>query len=129
MLAGAAVPAEVAIDRYMAQGDHAGVLRMGGLDGIAMLAEFGFLYLQYYLMMLVAQRASPICASISSSICKSCRRVSSTAPVVPLVTRLTTDVDVINEMFAAGALTILMDVATLLGIIAIMPRSIGASPS
>jgi ABC-type multidrug transport system fused ATPase/permease subunit len=41
-------------------------------------------------------------------------------PVGRLVTRLTTDVDVINEMFAAGALTILMDVATLLGIIAIM---------
>ena len=41
-------------------------------------------------------------------------------PVGRLVTRLTTDVDVINEMFAAGALTILMDVVTLLGIVAIM---------
>jgi ABC-type multidrug transport system fused ATPase/permease subunit len=41
-------------------------------------------------------------------------------PVGRLVTRLTTDVDVINEMFAAGGLTILMDVVTLLGIVGIM---------
>jgi ABC-type multidrug transport system fused ATPase/permease subunit len=41
-------------------------------------------------------------------------------PVGRLVTRMTTDVDVINEMFAAGVMTILMDVVTLLGIVAIM---------
>jgi len=33
---------------------------------------------------------------------------------------MTTDVDVINEMFAAGAMTLLMDAVTLLGIAAIM---------
>ena len=47
---------KIAIDRYMAQGDRGGLLRIGVLYGVAMLAEFGFLYLQYYLMMLVAQK-------------------------------------------------------------------------
>ncbi len=66
-----------------------------------------------------AAAASPPCASTSSRICSSCRRAFfDRNPVGRLVTRLTTDVDVINEMFAAGALTILMDVATLLGIVA-----------
>ncbi len=41
-------------------------------------------------------------------------------PVGRLVTRMTTDADVINEMFAAGALTIAMDGLTLLGIVAIL---------
>ena len=41
-------------------------------------------------------------------------------PVGRLVTRMTSDVDVINEMFAAGAMTILMDVFTLLGIVSIL---------
>jgi ATP-binding cassette subfamily B protein len=41
-------------------------------------------------------------------------------PVGRLVTRLTSDVDVINEMFAAGGLTILMDAVTLCGIVAIL---------
>ena len=112
---------KVAIDRYMAQGDRAGVLRMGGLYGIAMLAEFGFLYLQYYLMMLVAQKSlADLRLDLVEHLQELPARFFDRNPVGRLVTRLTTDVDVINEMFAAGALTILMDVATLLGIIAIM---------
>ena len=41
-------------------------------------------------------------------------------PIGRLVTRLTSDVDVLNEMFAAGAMTIFMDVLTMTGIIVIM---------
>src|SRR5262245_14092102 len=41
-------------------------------------------------------------------------------PVGRLVTRLTTDVDAINEAFSAGTLTIFMDVLTLSGIVVIM---------
>jgi ATP-binding cassette subfamily B protein len=112
---------KVAIDQYIAQGDRAGLLRTGALYGVAMLAEFGFLYLQYYLMMLVAQRGL---ADLRLDLVKHLQhlpaRFFDRNPVGRLVTRLTTDVDVINEMFAAGALTILMDVATLLGIVAIM---------
>jgi len=112
---------KIAIDRYMAQGDRAGLLRTGVLYGLAMLAEFGFLYLQYYLMMLVAQRSlADLRFDLVEHLQELPARFFDRNPVGRLVTRLTTDVDVINEMFAAGALTILMDLATLLGIVAIM---------
>ncbi|MBX3026053.1 ABC transporter ATP-binding protein [bacterium] len=112
---------KIAIDHAIAEADRAGLLRIGALYGLAMVAEFGLLYLQYYLMMLVAQRSL---AALRVDLVSHLQTLPTTFfdrnPVGRLVTRLTTDVDVINEMFAAGALTILMDVATLLGIVAIM---------
>jgi ABC-type multidrug transport system fused ATPase/permease subunit len=85
-----------------------------------MVGEFAFLYLQYYLTMLVAQSSLADCAS-------TCRRTCSAAGALlrpqsgrPAGDPAHHDVDVINEMFAAGALTILMDVVTLLGIVGIM---------
>lgn len=112
---------KVAIDRCIAQGDRVGVLRVAALYGLAMLAEFGLLYLQYVLMMVVAQKSlADLRLDLVEHIQHLPARFFDRNPVGRLVTRLTTDVDVINEMFAAGALTILMDVATLLGIIAIM---------
>ncbi|MGH7950031.1 MAG: ABC transporter ATP-binding protein, partial [Candidatus Binataceae bacterium] len=41
-------------------------------------------------------------------------------PVGRLVSRMTTDIDAISEMFGAGSLTIFIDVLTLFGIVAIM---------
>ena len=41
-------------------------------------------------------------------------------PTGRLVSRMTTDIDAINEMFSAGSLTMLIDVLTMLGIVAIM---------
>jgi ATP-binding cassette subfamily B protein len=112
---------KVSIDRYMAQGDRAGLLHIAVLYGLAMLAEFGFLYLQYYLMMVVAQKSlADLRFDLVAHLQQLPARFFDRNPVGRLVTRLTTDVDVINEMFAAGALTILMDLATLLGIVAIM---------
>jgi ATP-binding cassette subfamily B protein len=112
---------KVAIDTYIAQGDRTGLLRIGALYGLAMMVEFGFLYLQYTLMMLVAQHTlAALRLDLVAHLQQLPARFFDRNPVGRLVTRLTTDVDVINEMFAAGALTILMDVATLLGIVGIM---------
>ena len=112
---------KIAIDRFIAQGDRSGLVGIAGLYGLAMLAEFGFLYLQYYLMMLVAQRSlAALRIDLVAHLQELPAQFFDRNPVGRLVTRLTTDVDVINEMFAAGALTILMDVATLLGIVSIM---------
>ena len=41
-------------------------------------------------------------------------------PVGRLVSRMTTDIDAINEMFSAGSLTIFIDAMTLTGIVTIM---------
>src|SRR5262249_5092946 len=41
-------------------------------------------------------------------------------PIGRLVSRMTTDIDAINEMFGAGSLTMFMDLMTMSGIVAIM---------
>src|SRR5258708_26822436 len=41
-------------------------------------------------------------------------------PVGRLVSRMTTDIDAINDMFASGALTVFVDVMTMTGIVVIM---------
>ena len=112
---------KIAIDRSIANADRAGLLRVALLYGLAMVGEFAFVYLQYVLMMVVAQRSlADLRLALVEHLQELPARFFDRNPVGRLVTRLTTDVDVINEMFAAGALTILMDVVTLLGIVGIM---------
>jgi ATP-binding cassette subfamily B multidrug efflux pump len=112
---------KVTIDRYIARHNTAGVATMGTLYAAAMLGELLFLYLQYYLTMLVAQKSL---ADLRIDVFAHVQRLDAAFfdrnPVGRLVTRMTTDIDVINEMFAAGAMTLLMDIVTLLGIVGIM---------
>jgi len=112
---------KITIDRYVVRGDASGIPMMGLLYALAVLGEFTFFYLQYYFTMLVAQKSI---ADLRVDIFAHVQRLEAAYfdrnPVGRLVTRMTTDIDVINEMFAAGAITILMDAATLLGIAAIM---------
>ncbi len=112
---------KVAIDRYVAARNVQGLGLIGLLYTAAMVGEFAAIYAQYYLTMLVAQNSL---ADLRGDLFTHVQQLEAAFfdrnPVGRLVTRLTTDVDVINEMFAAGALTILMDVVTLLGIVGIM---------
>jgi ATP-binding cassette, subfamily B, multidrug efflux pump len=112
---------KLAIDEYMARGNARGVAMIGGLYAAALVGEFVFLYLQYTLTMTVAQLSlADLRVKLFAHVQRLSTRFFDRNPVGRLVTRLTTDVDVINEMFAAGGLTILMDVVTLLGIVVIM---------
>ncbi|HVM94734.1 MAG TPA: ABC transporter transmembrane domain-containing protein, partial [Candidatus Acidoferrales bacterium] len=112
---------KLTIDRFVSTKQSAGLGWMGLLFGAAVLGELFFLYLQYYLTMVVAQKSlADLRVEIFDHVQTLDARFFDKNPVGRLVTRMTTDVDVINEMFAAGAMTILMDVVTLLGIIAIM---------
>ncbi len=112
---------KIAIDRYVAARDAGGLSRTAACYALAMVGEFSVLYLQYYLTMVVAQKSlADLRRDLVSRVQRLPAEFFDRNPVGRLVTRLTTDVDVINEMFAAGALTVLMDVVTLLGIVAIM---------
>jgi ATP-binding cassette subfamily B protein len=112
---------KIAIDDYIAVGDTAGLLRISALYALSLIGEFAFVYLQYYLTMLVAQRSlAALRVDLVAHMQKLPARFFDRNPVGRLVTRLTTDVDVINEMFAAGGLTMLMDAVMLLGIVAIL---------
>jgi ATP-binding cassette subfamily B protein len=112
---------KLAVDRYIAQSDASGLAFAGMLYAGALIGEFVFFYWQYYATMTVAQKSL---ADLRRDLFAHLQALPSSFfernPVGRLVTRLTTDVDAINEAFTAGTLTIFMDVLTLLGIIVIM---------
>jgi ATP-binding cassette subfamily B protein len=112
---------KVAVDRYIAHNDSHGLTVAGLLYAGALIGEFLFFYGQYYATMMVAQKSL---ADLRRDLFAHLQNLPASFfernPVGRLVTRLTTDVDAINEAFTAGTLTIFMDVLTLLGIVVIM---------
>ncbi len=112
---------KLAIDDYIAVGVTDGLGLWASAFALAIVGEFVCLYWQHYFTMLVAQEAL---ADMRVEVFDKVQRMESAYfdrnPIGRLVTRMTTDVDVINEMFAAGALTVVMDFITLGGIVAIM---------
>jgi len=112
---------KIAIDRYVEHGDAAGLTRVAGFFLLAVILEFVAVYYQYYLTMVVAQKSlADLRVALFAHLERLPQRYFDRNPVGRLVTRLTTDVDVLSEMFASGAMTIFMDALTLLGIVAIM---------
>jgi len=112
---------KLAVDNYIAHYDAAGLTRAGLLFIAALLGEFIFFYLQYQATMTVAQHSlSDLRVELFTHLQELPASFFDRNPVGRLVTRLTTDVDAINEAFTAGTLTIFMDVLTLVGIIVIM---------
>lgn len=112
---------KLAIDRHVAVGDPRGMTQIGIIYIAAILGECVFFYAQYYLTMLVAQRTlADLRVKVFAHVQSLPMSYFDRNPIGRLVTRLTSDVDVLNEMFAAGAMTIFMDVLTMAGIVVIM---------
>ncbi len=112
---------KIGIDRYVERRDAAG-LRALGLVYLAMVAgEFAAYYGQQYLTMVLAQRSlADLRVALFARVQRFPMRFFDRNPVGRVVSRLTTDVDVLQEMFAAGAMTIVLDVLGLVGIVAVM---------
>lgn len=112
---------KIAIDRYIAGEDLAGLAASAWIYAAVFTIELVCIYFQYVLTMRVAQKSlADLRQAIFDHIQKLDTAFFERHPIGSLVTRMTSDVDVISEMFAAGAMTILMDIVTLLGIVAIM---------
>ena len=109
---------KLGIDGYIGEGDAEGLTRIGLFFAAALLGEFIFFYIQFQATMLVAQHSL---ADLRRDLFAHLQELPSSFfernPVGRLVTRLTTDVDAINEAFSAGTLTIFMDILTLGGIV------------
>jgi ATP-binding cassette subfamily B protein len=126
---------KVAIDRYLAKipGSHSPFdrwLSSQPLTGIAQIAfvyvslialSFFFEFLQTYFMQWTGQK---VMFDLRSQIFRHLQRMHigffDKNPVGRLVTRVTTDVDALNEMFTAGVVSIFEDVFVLAGILLIM---------
>jgi ATP-binding cassette subfamily B multidrug efflux pump len=112
---------KLAVDRYIVNNDLHGLAVAGLLFVGALIGEFVFFYWQYYSTMTVAQKSlADLRRELFAHLQELPASFFERNPIGRLVTRLTTDVDAINEAFTAGTLTIFMDVLTLIGIVVIM---------
>jgi len=112
---------KLGIDRYIEQGDESGLRRLGIVFAVAIVGEFATYYWQQYLTMVVAQRSlADLRVAAFSRVQRFPMHFFDKNPVGRIVSRLTTDVDVLQEMFAAGAMTIVLDVLGLVGIVVFM---------
>jgi ATP-binding cassette subfamily B protein len=128
---------KIAIDKYLARSGDAhsvlgkylspspltGIAEIGALYMGLVASTFLFEFLQTYYMQWTGQK---VMYDLRSQIFRHLQHMHigfyDKNPVGRLVTRVTTDVDAVNEMFTAGVVSIFEDVFVLAGIIAIMLR-------
>ena len=112
---------KVGIERYIAPGDASGLRFLGGVFVGVIVGKLVASYWQQYLTMQVAQRAlADLRVTVFARLQRFPMAFFDRNPVGRVVSRLTTDVDVLQEMFAAGAMTIALDGLRLLGIVGFM---------
>jgi ATP-binding cassette subfamily B protein len=109
---------KVAIDRYIGNGDLPGLSIVSGLYILTIGAAFAFSYGQTWVMNLMGQR---IMFDLRVQIFTHLQRLDvaffDRNPVGRLMTRVTTDVDALNELFTAGVISVFGDLFTLIGIV------------
>jgi len=109
------------LDAYLSPDAFAGLTQVALLYLAVLLAGFVFGYAETYLMQYTGQR---VMFDLRTEVFGHLQRLDiqfyDRTPVGRLVTRVTTDVDVLNELFAAGIVAIFGDVLTLVFIAAAM---------
>ena len=112
---------KIAIDRNIAGGDLAGLDRIAVLFLLVILGSFLFEYTQTYITQTIGQR---IMFDMRMQIYEHLQRLDlrfyDRNPVGRLMTRVTTDVDVLNDLFTSGVITVFGDVFLLAGIMITM---------
>src|SRR5262249_2236178 len=112
---------KIGIDRVVAPGDMAGLPRLALWFVAAIAGEFLAFYGQQYLTMVVAQRSlADLRGAVFERLQRFPMRFFDRNPVGKVVSRVTTDVDVLSEMFAARAMTLALARLKLLGVVAFM---------
>jgi ATP-binding cassette subfamily B protein len=112
---------KLVIDRYIPAGDLAGVARIG-LAFLAVLAgSFALEFVQTWLMQMTGQRIMfDMRMQIYGHLQRLSLRYYDRNPVGRLMTRVTSDVDVLNDLFSSGVVAVFGDVFTLAGIMVVL---------
>ncbi len=112
---------KLAIDRYIPAGDYAGLARMAAMYLAVLVSSFVCEFTQMWTLQMMGQR---IMFDIRMQIYRHLQRLDlrfyDRNPVGRLMTRVTSDVDVLNDMFTAGVVSIFGDVFTLMGIMVVL---------
>ncbi|HEY2918653.1 MAG TPA: ABC transporter ATP-binding protein, partial [Candidatus Binatia bacterium] len=112
---------KIGIDQYIAGKDLWGLQNVMLLFLGALIGETIIIFAHYYLSMVVAQRClADLRVAIFSHVQKLPMSYFDRNPVGRLVTRMTTDVDVLQEMFSSGVVTLVADFTMVVWIVAIM---------
>ena len=112
---------KIVIDRYIPARDLPGVDRVALLYLLILVAAFGLDFSQTWLLQLTGQR---IMLDMRMQLYEHLQRLDlrfyDRNPVGRLMTRVTTDVDAINDLFTSGVVSVFGDVFTLAGIMIVM---------
>src|SRR4051812_10224051 len=108
---------KVAIDQYITPGRLDGLGPLAILYAVVLVAEFALRYEQTFLLNQTGQRAMhDLRVELFAHIQRLSLRFFDRNPVGALMTRLTNDIEALNEALTSGVVAILGDVVTMLGI-------------
>ena len=111
------------LDGWLSSEPLVGIAQIAAIYVTALLLSFAFEFVQTYFMQWTGQKAM---FDLRSEIFRHLQKLHvgffDRNPVGRLVTRVTTDVDALNEMFTAGVVSIFEDIFVLAGIVIIMLR-------
>ncbi len=111
----------MAIDQHILTGNLTGLDRIVFGYAVILLGSFGLEYLETYTMQMMGQRIMfDLRRDIYAHLQRLDVRFFDRNPVGRLMTRVTTDVDALNDLFASGVISACRDVLTLVGIMAIL---------
>jgi ATP-binding cassette subfamily B multidrug efflux pump len=111
----------VAIDDYILAGNLSGLGQVALLFLVILIASFGLEFVETYTMQMMGQRIMfDLRMEIYGHLQRLDVRFYDRNPVGRLMTRVTTDVDALNDLFASGVVSAFRDVFILLGIMVIL---------
>jgi ATP-binding cassette subfamily B protein len=112
---------KMAIDDDIVRGNLPGLGFIAAIYGFCLFAKFASEFLQSYVLSMTGQK---IMYDMRMQVFRHLHTLSASFfdrnPVGRLITRVVTDIDVLNELFSAGIVSIFGDVFTLLGIMIAM---------
>jgi ATP-binding cassette subfamily B protein len=109
------------IDDYIPAGDLSAVAGLAVLFLLTLLGSFAFEYLQMATMQMIGQRIMfDLRMQVHGRLQQLDIRFYDRSPVGRLMTRLTTDVDALNELFTSGVVAVFGDLFTLAGIMVVL---------
>ncbi len=112
---------KIGIDEHIARSDSAGLWKIGGLYLLVLVLGFAFNYARRFVMDWIGQHVVfDLRLQVFSHLQKLPLSFFDRNQVGRLMTRVTSDVEALNEMFSAGLVAIFGDVFTLTAILVIM---------
>jgi ATP-binding cassette, subfamily B, multidrug efflux pump len=112
---------KIAIDRHIARGDAGGLVSVAALYLLVLVLALGVRYGQTVILQMTGQRVvQDMRVEIFGHLQRLHVAYFDKNPVGRLMTRVTTDVDAVNELFTSGIVTVFGDLFTLFGIMGVL---------